>query len=258
MEDRKLSDIRLREVGFIFQASNLVPYLNVLDQLLVVRRMAGKVRAQDRAFAAQLLEELGLGDKMDRFPEELSGGEKQRVAIARAFASNPALVLCDEPVTSLDVSVQAAVLNLLARLQEENEASYIFISHNLAVVSYLADYIAVMYRGSIMEVGYAHDLFTPPMHPYTEALVSAIPVADPNRQTTSVRLEGPPPSPREVVRGCPFHTRCPRKIGRICEEETPPWRDCGEDHHIYCHIPLDELIEMQKVGNQREQESGET
>ncbi|NLH06720.1 MAG: ABC transporter ATP-binding protein [Chloroflexi bacterium] len=252
----------LAQIQMVFQnpQNTLNPYLSVGQAIRrPLMKLGGLSRREAEREVGRLLAAVNLRPEYaHRYPHELSGGEKQRVAIARAFASNPALVLCDEPVTSLDVSVQAAVLNLLARLQEENEASYIFISHNLAVVSYLADYIAVMYRGSIMEVGYAHDLFTPPMHPYTEALVSAIPVADPNRQTTSVRLEGPPPSPREVVRGCPFHTRCPRKIGRICEEETPPWRDCGEDHHIYCHIPLDELIEMQKVGNQREQESGET
>lgn len=245
----------LSKIQMVFQnpQNTLNPYLNVGQ---AIRRPLMKLGGLGRREAEREVERL-LGavnlrpEYARRYPNELSGGERQRVAIARAFASNPALVLCDEPVTSLDVSVQAAVLNLLARLQEENEASYIFISHNLAVVGYLADYIAVMYRGSIMEVGHAHTLFTPPMHPYTEALVSAIPVADPNRQTTSVRLEGPPPSPREVVRGCPFHTRCPRKVGRICEEEKPPWRDSGEDHHIYCHIPLDELSEMQQQARDR-------
>ena len=248
----------LAQIQMVFQnpQNTLNPYLTVGQAIRrPLMKLGGLSRAEAERGVQRLLEAVNLrAEYAHRYPTELSGGEKQRVAIARAFASNPALVLCDEPVTSLDVSVQAAVLNLLARLQEENEASYLFISHNLAVVSYLADYIAVMYLGSLMEVGYAHDLFRPPMHPYTEALVSAIPVADPNRQTQSVRLEGPLPSWREVARGCPFHTRCPRKVGPICEEETPPWRSRGEDHHIFCHIPLDELSEIQQIPVRREQE----
>jgi peptide/nickel transport system ATP-binding protein len=181
-----------------------------------------------------------------RYPGELSGGEKQRVAIARAFASNPALIICDEPVSSLDVSVQAAVLNLLAQLQAERDTSYLFISHDLAVVGYLADYLAVMYLGELYEVGYGRDLFRPPFHPYTEALVSAIPMPDPEQPAAAIRLTGDIPNPRDMPSGCRFHTRCPRKLGAICEQEAPPWRDDGDGHFIRCHRELVELAELQK------------
>ena len=190
----------------------------------------------------------------------MSGGEKQRVAIARAFASDPALILCDEPVSSLDVSVQAAVLNLLARLQEERDTAYLFISHDLAVVGYLADYIAVMYLGELFEVGYGRDLFRPPYHPYTEALVAAIPRVDRSEPARHVRLIGDIPNPRAIPSGCRFHTRCPRKIGAICEAEVPPWRDDGNGHFIRCHIPLDELAALQQAvvdGDAATREEGE-
>ncbi len=239
----------LARLQMVFQnpQDTLNPYLTVGQ---AIRRPLMKLRGLRRDAAdrevARLLKAVNLRPEYARrYPNELSGGEKQRVAIARAFASDPALILCDEPVTSLDVSVQAAVLNLLAGLQAENETSYLFISHDLAVVGYLADYLAVMYLGHLMEVGYAADMFEPPLHPYTEALISAIPVADPARREESVRLEGAVPSPRDVPTGCPFHTRCPRVIGPICEEETPPWREAKEGHHIFCHIPIDELVKKQ-------------
>ena len=153
----------------------------------------------------------------ERYPDELSGGEKQRVAIARAFASDPDLIICDEPVSALDVSVQSAVLNLLAELQDDHGTSYLFISHNLSVVGYLADTIAVMYLGQLFEVGEAQELFQPPYHPYTEALVSAIPIADPLHKTERILLSDDLPSAQNLPSGCRFHTRCPHKIGDICE-----------------------------------------
>ncbi len=240
----------LAQLQMVFQnpQDSLNPYLTVgqaLSRPLI--RLAGMSREQAAAEARRLLEAVNLSaDYAHRYPGELSGGEKQRVAIARAFASNPALILCDEPVSSLDVSVQAAVLNLLARLQAERDTSYLFISHDLAVVGYLADYLAVMYLGELFEVGYAAELFHPPYHPYTEALISAIPQPDPDRPTTRVRLTDDIPSPRNIPTGCRFHTRCPRKIGAICETEAPPWRDGGDEHYIKCHIPLDELAALQR------------
>lgn len=240
----------LAQMQMIFQnpQNSLNPYLTVGQQ---IRRPLMKLAKMKHDEAAQevyrLLRAVNLQDDYaSRFPGELSGGEKQRVAIARAFASNPELIICDEPVSALDVSVQAAVLNLLARLQEDRDTAYIFISHDLAVVGYLADYIAVMYLGQLFEVGYGHDLFEPPYHPYTEALISAIPVPDPSHVSQRIRLQGDIPSPRSLPTGCRFHTRCPRKIGAICETEDPPWRDDGEGHFIRCHIPLEDLQAMQQ------------
>ena len=184
-------------------------------------------------------------DYADRYPSELSGGEKQRVAIARAFAADPTLIVADEPTSSLDVSVQAVVLNLLKDLRAQRGASYLLISHDLDVVAYLSDWIAVMYLGQIVEEGDTQDVYNPPSHPYTEALISAIPIPDPTQPRGSIRLEGDVPSARHIPSGCRFHTRCPRKIGAICEQEAPPWRDAGDGHRIRCHIPLDELTALQ-------------
>jgi peptide/nickel transport system ATP-binding protein len=160
-------------------------------------------------------------DYIHRLPHELSGGEKQRVAIARAFAADPALMICDEPISSLDVSVQAALMNLLVELQESRGVSYLFISHDLAAVRHLADWIAVVYLGRLWEVGSAHDVFSPPRHPYTEALLSALPIPDPDAQQERIRLHGNVPSAVNIPSGCRFHTRCPRKVGEICERRNP-------------------------------------
>jgi peptide/nickel transport system ATP-binding protein len=183
-------------------------------------------------------------DYMYRLPHELSGGEKQRVAIARAFAANPTLMICDEPISSLDVSVQASLMNLLVELQRSNGTSYLFISHDLAAVRHLSDWIAVVYLGRLWEVGSAEDVFAPPYHPYTEALLSAIPVPDPEVFQERIRLHGSVPSAVHIPSGCRFHTRCPRKIGEICETEEPAWQDDG-DHRICCHIPIEELRRLQ-------------
>ena len=182
----------------------------------------------------------------DRLPGQLSGGEKQRVAIARAFAANPDLLIADEPVSSLDVSVQTAVLNLLNDLQSEHGTSLLFISHNLAVVGYLADKIAVMYLGDLVEVSDSAALFKPPFHPYTEALLSAIPRGDPAVEGNRIRLEGEIPSPSEIPAGCSFHTRCPRNLGQVCAAEPPPWQTDGCSGKRYsCHIAPDELCAIQ-------------
>ncbi len=181
-----------------------------------------------------------------RLPGELSGGEKQRVAIARAFASAPEVVVLDEAVSALDVSVQAAILNLLSELNLNNHVSYLFISHDLGVVGYIADVIAVMYLGQLFELVPREKLLTPPVHPYTEALLSAVPIPDPENQRERIRLESDAPSPVNLPSGCRFHTRCPRKWGPICEQETPPWQNAGDGHQIRCHYPLDELAELQR------------
>ncbi|HEX3052168.1 MAG TPA: dipeptide ABC transporter ATP-binding protein, partial [Aggregatilineaceae bacterium] len=240
----------LAQLQMVFQnpQNSLNPYLTVGQAIRrPLLKLAGLSRADADHEVIRLLEAVNLRPEYAaRYPGELSGGEKQRVAIARAFASEPALIICDEPVSSLDVSVQAAVLNLLAQLQQERDTSYLFISHDLAVVGYLADYLAVMYLGQLYEVGYGSDLFQPPFHPYTEALVSAIPIADPQHRVKPIPLSDDIPSPRDMPTGCRFHPRCPRKVGIICEQEEPPWRDDGDGHFIRCHREIDELAQLQQ------------
>jgi oligopeptide/dipeptide ABC transporter ATP-binding protein len=180
-------------------------------------------------------------------PRQLSGGQKQRIAIARAFAGNPELLVADEPVSALDVSVQAAVINLLLRIQAEQNTTLVFISHDLGLVRYLADEVIVMYLGQVMESGKVAALFDPPYHPYTEALLSAVPVPDPTIRTSRIRLEGEIPSPLNVPPGCRFATRCPRKLGAICDTTPPPVRDAGDAHLIHCHIPLERLRQTEPV-----------
>lgn len=188
-------------------------------------------------------------DYIDRLPNQLSGGEKQRVAIARAFATNPGLMICDEPISSLDVSVQASLMNLLAQLQVLKETTYLFISHDLAAVRHLSDWIAVLYLGRLWEYGPAKDVFAPPQHPYTEALISALPIPDPEAIQNSIRLHGDVPSAVDIPPGCRFHPRCPRKIGEICERQEPSWQTHGGRHKICCHIPVPELVDMQNENN---------
>ena len=241
----------LAKLQMVFQnpQNSLNPYMSVRQAIArPLLKLRGLSPAEAEAETLRLLALVNLrADYANRYPDELSGGEKQRVAIARAFASQPALVLCDEPVSALDVSVQAAVLNLLADLQAERGAAYLFISHDLAVVGYLADVIAVMYLGKLCEVGTAEAFFRPPHHPYSEALLSAIPIADPARKTARILLHDSLPRAHQQPRGCRFHQRCPRKIGAICEEEAPPWRQAAAGQQIRCHIPLAELAAAQSA-----------
>ncbi|MBL6945035.1 MAG: ABC transporter ATP-binding protein [Rhodospirillales bacterium] len=186
-------------------------------------------------------------DFFHRRPRQLSGGQKQRVGIARAFAGNPAMVVADEPVSALDVSVQAAVTELLMDIQREHGTTLLFISHDLSTVRYLADRVVVMYLGRVMERGQTDEVFSPPYHPYTEALLSAVPIADPNIEKREIILEGNLPSAVNPPTGCPFHTRCPRKLGALCEDEPPPTNDAGDGHLISCHIGLADLREVEHV-----------
>jgi peptide/nickel transport system ATP-binding protein len=177
-------------------------------------------------------------------PAQLSGGLKQRVAIARAFAGDPRIVLCDEPTSALDVSVQAAILNLLVELQTQKGVSYVFISHDLGVVRYISDRIAVMYLGRLQEMGDAETVFNGPHHPYTEALLSAVPMIT-GEERPRIRLEGEIPSAADPPSGCVFHTRCPRFLGEICVREEPPLAEVEPGHFMRCHIPVDELRRLQ-------------
>lgn len=246
----------IEELQMVFQNpdSTMNPSYTVGQQIARPLRRFGKVsKAQEREEVIKLLQAVRLGaNYYDRLPRQLSGGEKQRVGIARALASRPDLVLCDEPVSALDVSVQAAVLNLLLDIQREYGTTMLFIAHDLSVVRFFSDYVAVMYLGKIMEFGPASDIYAPPYHPYTEALLSAVPIPDPDAEQKHIRLEGTVPSAINPPSGCPFHTRCPRRSmlpdgGAICEEEDPPWREAGEGHRIYCHIPLETLSEFDPV-----------
>lgn len=241
----------LKELQMIFQNpdSTLNPSCSVGEIIGRPLRLFGTVPPSEvKGEVARLLEAVRLGEEYyGRLPRQLSGGEKQRVAIARAFAGRPTLVLCDEPLSSLDVSVQAAVLNLLLEFQQRYGTTMLFISHDLSVVYQLCDYVAVMYLGQFCEIGPTDALFAPPYHPYTEALLSAIPIPDPTVERTMVRLVGPVPSALDPPSGCRFHTRCPRKIGAICESESPPWRRITDKHSINCHMSIKDLCDMEPV-----------
>jgi peptide/nickel transport system ATP-binding protein len=203
-------------------------------------------RAPGEPGVARLLEVVRLSpDMASRRPRQLSGGEKQRVAIARALAGDPDVVVADEPVSALDVSVQAAIINLLNELQAARGTTLLFISHDLSVVRYLADHVAVMYLGTVAEAGPVARVFAPPYHPYTEALLSAVPVADPDRHGARLVLEGPLPRPDKRPRGCPFATRCPRRLGALCDDTPPPVQHLADGHRLACHIPADELSRLQ-------------
>ncbi len=250
---RQRSRDSLRDLQMVFQNPNdaLNPYMTIGQQIArTIQRLKPKDQSADKAQIDARVMELLAAVRLTaryatRYPSELSGGEKQRVAIARAFATNPALIVADEPTSSLDVSVQSVILNLLKDLRAREGASYILISHDLDVVSYLADWIAVMYLGEIVEEGTSEQVYSSPSHPYTEALLSAIPIPDPTVKQGRIRLDGDIPSARDIPNGCRFHTRCPRKIGAICEQRNPPVRDAGDGHYIRCHIPVAELFELQ-------------
>jgi peptide/nickel transport system ATP-binding protein len=200
-----------------------------------------------KARLLSLVESVRLAERyLPMRPSQLSGGLKQRVAIARAFAGDPRIVVCDEPTSALDVSVQAAILNLLTDLQHRKQVAYLFISHDLGVVRYLADRIVVLYLGRVMEIGPADRVFAAPHHPYTEALLSAVPTLD-DLGRPRIRLEGEIPSAADPPSGCPFQTRCPRKIGEICETTEPELLEVEPDHQIRCHIPVDELRRLQSA-----------
>jgi len=264
----------LRRLQMVFQSpeSSLNPRHTVRQELIrPLMRLAGLDRRNASERALELLEAVRLpASYLDRYPGELSGGEKQRVAIARAFVARPDLVVCDEPLSSLDVSVQGALMNLLLDLQGEAGTSYLFISHDLAAVQHLSHVIGVMYLGKLVEQGEASRVLSSPYHPYTEALLSAVPDPDPLTHPRRVRLQGQRLPGGGETSGCPFHPRCSRSLGDICRTEAPPWRFSdaagaasgaapGAPHAIRCHIDYEELRALQAAepgGSRDGQEAG--
>jgi peptide/nickel transport system ATP-binding protein len=240
----------LQGLQMVFQNpdSTLNPQKTVEEEVRRPLRLLHIVpRAEEDQTISQLLSAVNLNDSYrQRYPGQLSGGEKQRVAIARAFACQPSLLICDEPTSSLDVSVQSLVLNTILRLQDEHSISLLFISHDLSVVRYLSDDVLILYLGRVCEYGRVDQVFSPPQHPYVEALLSAVPVPDPTVRRARIRLEGSVPSATDPPTGCRFHTRCPRKVGPVCEQEEPPCRE-RDGLTVFCHIPLEELEQVQRA-----------
>jgi peptide/nickel transport system ATP-binding protein len=233
-----------RHMQMIFQDpySSLNPRMTVRD-IIAEPLVAGEILKNKRDVDERVREtaercRLNL-EHLRRFPHAFSGGQRQRIGIARALVSNPAFIVCDESVSALDVSIQAEILNLLADLQAELGLTYLFIAHDLAVVAHISSRVAVMYLGQLVELAPTHSLFHMPRHPYTEALLSAIPQVDPDHRLRPVNLQGEIPNPMHPPAGCRFHTRCPYTQER-CRLEAPQWRSVGEDHFVACHF-ADEL-----------------
>jgi peptide/nickel transport system ATP-binding protein len=251
----KRSSEDLRALQIVFQ--NPDSALNRRHQVQRIlkrslKKLAGKTGSEADARMHDLMRSVRLAERyVSARPSQLSGGLKQRLAIARAFAGDPKLVVCDEPTSALDVSVQAAILNLLVELQAKERVSYLFISHDLGVVRYVSDRIAVLYLGRLMELGTSEVVFSGPHHPYTEALLSAVPTID-GLERERIKLEGDIPSAANPPSGCVFHTRCPRRVGPICDEQEPPLVEVEPNHLMRCHIPIDELRTLQAQGPSRE------
>jgi len=243
---------QLGSLQMVFQNPNdtLNPSHTIGSQITRVIRKFGVAdnAAKAQEIMLKLLDTVKLPREFAiRRPRQLSGGQKQRVGIARAFAGNPAMVIADEPVSALDVSVAAAVTELLMDIQREHKTTLLFISHDLSVVRYLADRIVVMYLGQIMESGTTDQIFSPPYHPYTEALLSAVPIADPEVTKREIVLEGNVPSALNPPKGCPFATRCPHKVGEICDTQRPPVQTGEDRHRIACHIAIKDLAKFEPV-----------
>jgi oligopeptide/dipeptide ABC transporter ATP-binding protein len=235
-----------RRMQIIFQDpySSLNPRMTVLDIVGEALAIHGIARGHEREERVQqLLERVGLSARyVNRYPHEFSGGQRQRIGVARALALNPDFIVCDEAVSALDVSVQAQVINLLLDLREEFGLAYLFIAHDLSVVRHISDRIAVMYLGEIVETTGADDLFERPLHPYTQALLSAVPVADPTRERSRIVLEGDVPTPINPPSGCHFHPRC-QYAEDICKQVAPGVTDAGDGHTFRCHVAAREFPE---------------
>lgn len=235
---RELRDLRT-ELQLIFQDpySSLPPRMTVgeiISEAVRVHNIVPSGEVSD--YVRTVMKRCGLQEHYyDRYPHEFSGGQRQRICIARALAVKPKLVVCDEPVSALDVSIQAQIINLLKKLQREEGMSYLFISHDLSVVKYISDNIAVMYLGNIVEMGSTADICKSAKHPYTQALFSAVPVANPHKKSEPVALEGELPSPANPPKGCKFHTRCKYCTDK-CRDEAPPMTEVSDGHFVACHM----------------------
>ncbi len=230
-----------RDMQIIFQDpyASLDPRMTVsaiVGEALTIHKLTRTPREYDDRIV-QLLETVGLSaDHMRRFPHEFSGGQRQRIGIARALAVNPKLIVCDEAVSALDVSIQAQVINLLEDLREQFQLTYVFIAHDLSVVEHISHRVAVMYLGRIVEIAPAKLLYTNPLHPYTEALLSAVPIPDPTVKRKRIPLQGDVPSPIHPPSGCHFHTRCPIAQKGLCDKEKPQLKQSAEGHWVACHL----------------------
>jgi oligopeptide transport system ATP-binding protein len=235
--DRKRLKSLRREIQVIFQDpyASLNPRMRiraVLEEPFIIHKLGTRLERKDAVL--RLLENVGLGaDTLSRYPHEFSGGQRQRIVIARALATSPKLVVADEPVSSLDVSIQAQIINLLKDLQKKYHLSLLLIAHDLNLVRYLCDRVAVMYLGRTVELAATQELFSNPLHPYTQALLSAIPALEPSKRRARIVLEGEPPSPIDLPKGCRFYPRCPKRIPD-CQKKDPGLMQVRKDHDVAC------------------------
>ena len=240
LEDNEMRIFR-RDMQIIFQDpyASLNPRMTIAEivrEPIEIHRIGNVKERQERTH--DLLEKVGINPHYDhRYPHEFSGGQRQRIGIARALALEPEFIVCDEPISALDVSIQAQVVNLLQELQEQFGLTYLFIAHDLSMVRHISDRVAVMYLGRLMELATRDEIYSNPMHPYTRALFSAVPLPDPakERERRQTILTGEIPSPSDAPPGCPFHTRCPIAED-ICKNVEPKWRETSTGHWVYCHL----------------------
>ena len=250
LSNKELRDLRTK-MQIIFQDpfSSLQPRMpvgEIIGEAVREHHLVSKAEYND--YIDKVMDDCGLQSfQKDRYPHEFSGGQRQRICIARALALNPEFVVCDEPVSALDVSIQAQIINLLKELQEKRNLTYLFISHDLSVVEHISDSVGVMYLGNLVEYGTTEEIFNNPLHPYTQALFSAIPIPDPTSKMNRIVLEGSIPSPANPPKGCKFHTRC-SKCSEICKHKVPVQKEIEPGHYVVCHLydHMKDINEKQK------------